>query len=51
VQIIRSRGAAGKAANLGGCQLEAQTGAMPYMDTMRSLELVGRDVIPQLQKR
>jgi hypothetical protein len=34
----------------GSLLLEAQAGAMPHADTMRSLELVGRDVIPQLKK-
>jgi alkanesulfonate monooxygenase SsuD/methylene tetrahydromethanopterin reductase-like flavin-dependent oxidoreductase (luciferase family) len=35
----------------GSLLLEAQAGAMPHADTMRSLELLGRDVIPQLKKR
>jgi alkanesulfonate monooxygenase SsuD/methylene tetrahydromethanopterin reductase-like flavin-dependent oxidoreductase (luciferase family) len=35
----------------GALLLEAQAGAMPHQDTMRSLELLGRDVIPQLKKR
>ena len=34
----------------GSLLLEAQAGAMPHADTMRSLELLGRDVIPQLKK-
>ena len=34
----------------GALLLEAQAGAMPHADTMRSLELLGREVIPQLQK-
>ncbi len=34
----------------GSLLLEAQAGAMPHVDTMRSLELLGRDVIPQLKK-
>jgi hypothetical protein len=35
----------------GALLLEAQAGAMPHKDTMRSLELLGRDVIPQLKQR
>jgi hypothetical protein len=35
----------------GALLLEAQAGALPHVDTMRSLELLGRDVIPQLKKR
>ena len=30
--------------------LEAQAGAMAHKDTMRSLELLGREVIPELKK-
>ena len=36
--------------NLGFLLLEAQAGAMPHKETMRSLELLGRDVIPELKK-
>ncbi len=35
----------------GSLLLEAQAGAMPHVDTMRSLELLGREVIPHLQQR
>jgi alkanesulfonate monooxygenase SsuD/methylene tetrahydromethanopterin reductase-like flavin-dependent oxidoreductase (luciferase family) len=34
----------------GSLLLEAQAGAMPHKATMRSLELLGRDVIPALKK-
>ena len=34
----------------GSLLLEAQAGAMPHKATMRSLELLGRDVIPELKK-
>ena len=34
----------------GSLLLEAQAGAMPHKETMRSLELLGRDVIPELKK-
>ncbi len=34
----------------GSLLLEAQAGAMSHADTMRSLELLGRDVIPALKK-
>jgi alkanesulfonate monooxygenase SsuD/methylene tetrahydromethanopterin reductase-like flavin-dependent oxidoreductase (luciferase family) len=34
----------------GSLLLEAQAGAMPHADTMRSLELLGREVIPELKK-
>ncbi len=34
----------------GSLLLEAQTGAMPHKETMRSIELLGRDVIPELKK-
>jgi alkanesulfonate monooxygenase SsuD/methylene tetrahydromethanopterin reductase-like flavin-dependent oxidoreductase (luciferase family) len=34
----------------GSLLLEAQAGAMPHSDTMRSLELLGREVIPELKK-
>ena len=35
----------------GALLLEAQAGAMPDAATMRSLELLGREVIPHLQQR
>jgi alkanesulfonate monooxygenase SsuD/methylene tetrahydromethanopterin reductase-like flavin-dependent oxidoreductase (luciferase family) len=34
----------------GSLLLEAQAGAMPHKETMRSLELLGREVIPELKK-
>ena len=34
----------------GSLLLEAQAGAMPHKATMRSLELLGREVIPALKK-
>jgi alkanesulfonate monooxygenase SsuD/methylene tetrahydromethanopterin reductase-like flavin-dependent oxidoreductase (luciferase family) len=34
----------------GSLLLEAQAGAMPHKETMRSIELLGRDVIPELKK-
>ena len=38
-------------AGFGSLLLEAQAGAMPHKATMRSLELLGREVIPELKKR
>ena len=35
----------------GALLLEAQAGAMPHAATMRSLDLLGREVIPHLQQR
>jgi alkanesulfonate monooxygenase SsuD/methylene tetrahydromethanopterin reductase-like flavin-dependent oxidoreductase (luciferase family) len=35
----------------GSLLLEAQAGAMPHAATMRSLELLGREVIPHLRQR
>jgi hypothetical protein len=34
----------------GSLLLEAQAGAMGHKETMRSIELLGRDVIPQLKQ-
>jgi alkanesulfonate monooxygenase SsuD/methylene tetrahydromethanopterin reductase-like flavin-dependent oxidoreductase (luciferase family) len=34
----------------GSLLLEAQAGAMPHKETMRSIELLGREVIPALHK-
>ena len=34
----------------GSLLLESQAGAMAHKDTMRSLELLGREVIPELKK-
>jgi alkanesulfonate monooxygenase SsuD/methylene tetrahydromethanopterin reductase-like flavin-dependent oxidoreductase (luciferase family) len=48
--VIEKLGYMQERLGFGSLLLEAQAGAMPHKDTMRSLELLGKEVIPALKK-